>query len=373
MKKELGFGLMRLPRNLDGTIKLEESQRLVDFYMAHGGHYFDTGYHYLNGLGEKVIKLLLTDKYPRELYKVTAKFPTWINFEDEARMENIFQGQLNNAGLTYFDNYFLHGISDSDLPEIESSDIFNFLKRLKDEDRVKKVGFSFHGTPECLRLLLDTYGNLIDIVQIQYNYLDQTNPLVSSKLNYILCEQYNKEVYVMEPCKGGLLINLPEEDIKLLENNDFTPNQYALTFAAMPKNVSVVLSGMDSLIQVHQNLHIFNNFKPLTVEELELSDKIIEHLYSMNITNCTNCKYCLSKCEKHVNIPLVLSLFENIKTMSANEVFRVLNSNREEIIKGNFDKCVNCAKCESICPQHIKISNYTYGVKTHPVFLQEMG
>ena len=164
MKKELGFGLMRLPRDLDGTIKLEESQRLIDFYIAHGGHYFDTGYHYLNGLGEKVIKLLLADKSPRESYKVTAKFPTWINFEDEGRMENIFQEQLDNAGLTYFDNYFLHGISNNDLPEIKSSDIFNFLKRLKDEGRVKKIGFSFHGTPECLRLLLDTYGNLIDIV-----------------------------------------------------------------------------------------------------------------------------------------------------------------------------------------------------------------
>lgn len=371
-KKELGFGLMRLPRDLEGNIKLDISKKLVDFYISQGGSYFDTGYHYLNGLGETAIKLLLVNRHPRDKYRVTTKLPIWLSPQTFNEMQDIFNEQLERSGLTFFDCYLLHGINDAVIPWIDKTNVFQFLQQLKDNQLVKKIGFSFHGSPKSLTYLLEKYNTYIDVVQIQYNYLDQINPLVQSKENYQICEKFNKEVMVMEPCKGGILFNLSQADEEKLKNFNSSPIGFALNYAATPKNVSIVLSGMTTIRQVFENMQIFKNFQPLDNKQILLAKEIAENIWKNNFVQCTQCGYCLMECSKKINIPLLLNKYGSIQVMSPNEILNVLNHNYQDLKQSNFDFCIKCQKCEKICPQHLKISEYISNIKNNQVLKYEL-
>lgn len=371
-KKELGFGLMRLPRDLEGNIKLDISKKLVDFYLSQGGTYFDTGYHYLNGLGETAIKLLLTDRHPRDKYRITTKLPIWLAPQTFNEMQTIFNEQLERSGLTFFDCYLLHGINDKSIPWIENSNVFDFLLQLKEKQLIKKIGFSFHGSSKYLTYLLNKYNEYIDVVQIQYNYLDQTNPLVQSKENYNICETFNKEVIVMEPCKGGILFNLSQSDEEKLKALDFSPIGFALTYAATPKNISIVLSGMTTIRQIFENMQIFKNFQPLTDDQILLAEEISKNIWNNNSIQCTQCGYCLMECSKKINIPLLLNKYGSIQIMSPNEILGVLTHNYQDLKQSNFDLCMKCQKCEKICPQHLKISEYISNIKNNQVLKYEL-
>ena len=203
--KNFGFGCMRLPMN-NGEVNLEEFQKMVDYFLENGFNYFDTATGYLNGLSELALKSCLTSKYPRDKYFFVNKLsPSFFETHDD--LEPYFNKQLESCGVGYFDLYLMHAQNANLFKKYQAARAYEFALEKKALGKVKHFGISFHDTPEVLDNILTSYPE-IEVVQLQFNYLDYENPNVQSKRCYEVCVKHNKKVIVMEPVKGGTLVNL---------------------------------------------------------------------------------------------------------------------------------------------------------------------
>ena len=208
IRKNFGFGCMRLP--MDGeNVNIPETKQMVDAFLDAGFNYFDTAHGYLQGKSETALRECLTSRYPRERYiltdKLTANF-----FKTEADIRPFFESQLAACGVEYFDFYLMHAQGAGNYPHFRECHAYETAFRLKAEGKVRHVGISFHDTAEVLEQILTDYPD-IEVVQIQFNYLDYDDPAVQSHRCYEVCRKHGKPVIVMEPVKGGNLVNLPEE------------------------------------------------------------------------------------------------------------------------------------------------------------------
>ena len=215
------------------------------------------------------------------------------------------------------------------------------------------MGISFHDTPEVLEQILTEYPE-IEIVQVQFNYVDYENPTVQSRQCYEVCRKHNKPVIVMEPVKGGNLVNLPEEATAVLEGlHNGSPASYAIRFAAGFPGIRMVLSGMSNMAQMEDNLSYMKDFKPLNEQEMAAVNKVQEIFHKMHLIPCTACRYCVEGCPKHISIP---DLFA---AMNVKVVHHDWNADRHYTLHtangGKASDCVKCGKCEAICPQHLPI------------------
>ena len=209
--KKLGFGCMRLPMmgGADGEVDKREFCRMVDTFLAEGFCYFDTAHGYLNGKSETALRECLTARYPRESYILTDKLTSFF-FEKEDDILPLFDQQLEKTGVSYFDYYLLHALNGAYYEKFTRCNAFEIVKQLKEQGRVKHIGISFHDKPALLDRVLDEHPE-IEVVQIQFNYADYENPSIESRAVYEVCRRHQKPVIVMEPVKGGGLIQLPEE------------------------------------------------------------------------------------------------------------------------------------------------------------------
>ena len=352
VKKNFGFGCMRLPMNGD-QVDIAETTRMVDEFLAQGFNYFDTAHGYIGGKSELALKECLTSRYPREAYSLTDKL-TDSYFKTETDIRPFFESQLEACGVDYFDFYLMHAQNADNFKKFKACRAYETAFALKAEGRIRHVGLSFHDRAEVLDQILTEYPQ-IEVVQIQFNYLDYDDIAVQSRKCYEVCRKHGKPVLVMEPVKGGSLVNLPEEAKKVLDDlHGGSPASYAIRFAAGFPGMMMVLSGMSDLEQMKDNLSYMRDFKPLNETELAAVNKVQEIFHKMNMIPCTACRYCVEGCPKQISIPDLFAIM-NIK-----QLHRDWNADYyyEEVHTApgrRASDCLKCGKCEKICPQHLPI------------------
>ena len=351
IKKNFGFGCMRLPMQGE-SVDTEETCRMVDAFLAAGFNYFDTAHGYLDGKSEIALKECLTDRYPRERYLLTNKL-TDSFFKKEEDIRPFFERQLKACGVAYFDFYLMHSQTAENYEFFKSCHAYETAFALKKEGKIRHVGLSFHDKAEVLERMLTEYPQ-IEIVQIQFNYVDYEDPAVESRKCYEVCQKFGKPVIVMEPVKGGNLVNLPDPAKKVLDElHGGSPASYAIRFAAGFPGIKMVLSGMSNLEQMQDNIRFMQDFQPLNEKELTAVKKVCEIFRSMDLIPCTACHYCTAGCPKQIPIPDLFAL------MNSKQMYHDWNADFYYGVttKGGHraSDCLKCKKCEKTCPQHLKI------------------
>ena len=344
MKKNLAFGMMRLPMIGD---RVDEAQvcQMVDRFLEAGFNYFDTAHGYIGGLSEEAVRTCLTSRHPRESYVLTNKLTPGC-YEKEEEILPLFEQQLKICGVDYFDFYLLHANSASRHEFFKKTRSYEIAQELKAAGKVRHVGMSFHDTAEVLDHIL-TEQPEIEIVQLQFNYADYVDPNVQSRACYEVCQKHGKKVLVMEPVKGGSLVNLPQEILE--EMAPMSPASYAIRFAASFEDIVMVLSGMSTLEQMEDNVGFMQDFQPLTQAEYGIIDHARTAFQAQHRIPCTACRYCTDGCPASIDIP---------------ELFAILNDQRQkkEDAPSRYatqtvqaDACLECGQCEQVCPQHLHI------------------
>lgn len=360
---KLGFGFLRLP-TIENNKKIDYTLlcQMVDEFIKAGGIYFDTAYTYLDGLSEEAIKEAVVKRYSRDKIQIANKLPSWkIKSYDECI--KYFNEQLNRCGVTYFDTYLLHWLNKSHYDIATKYEEFTFLEKLKSDGKVKKIGFSYHDNAQLLDKILSQHPE-IDVVQLQINYLDWDSEGVQSKLCYEVAVKHNKEVIVMEPVKGGTLASLSPEAESIFTK--FNPSEsiasWAIKFAQSLDNVSIVLSGMNSLEQLNDNMRQVDK---LGEDELSVIWKVRDSILSKKDIPCTGCGYCFSDCPKNIAIPQYFKLYnEHLRNpdedWKVDGVYELLNKEH-----GKASHCISCKLCESNCPQKINITKELEKIAAH--------
>lgn len=351
IKKNFGFGAMRLPKNGE-TVDLEKFSAMVDKFMEAGFNYFDTAHVYIGGQSETALKACLTSRYPREAYILTNKLSNG-NFETEEEIRPLFASQLEACGVEYFDFYLMHALNAERFEKYKKTNAFKTAFELKAEGKVRHVGLSFHDQPEVLDRILTEFPE-VEAVQLQFNYLDYEDPGVASRACYEVCVKHGKPVIVMEPVKGGRLAMLhPDAKAVLDALGGGTPASYAVRYAAGFDNVMMVLSGMSTLEQVEDNVSFMKDFKPLDEKEQAAVAKVVEVIHEKAYIECTACRYCVDGCPMSIPIPDIFACMNT--QLSFPEVDSKKAYGRITSGKGMASACIECGQCEDACPQHLPI------------------
>ena len=339
----LGFGAMRLPTLENGAVDEAQVERMVAYAMDHGVNYFDTAWPYHNGESESVLGRVLS-KYPRDSFYLADKFPGH-QYNDHYDPAAVFEKQLKKCGVEHFDFYLLHNVYERSMsvyldPQWGILDYFREQKRL---GRIKHLGFSTHANVEGLKEFLDIAGDDMEFCQIQLNYLDWT--LQQAKEKYDLLTSRGIPVWVMEPVRGGKLVNVSEDATAKLRAARPEESTVAWCFRFLQglPNVKMILSGMSNEQQMRDNIATFEESRPLNPAEGELILKIAEELKGS--VPCTGCRYCVDGCPAGIPIPDLFQAF--------NEFRQEKRTDTEGF--GKAAECVECGQCEDQCPQHLQI------------------
>ena len=352
---KLGFGFLRLPHK-DEQIDYEVLNRMVDDFIAAGGRCFDTAYTYLDGESEIAIGKALSSRYPREAFELTTKLPGYMteSYEDCFRY---FEESAERCGVDYFDTYMLHWQCGDHYRFACEQNQFEFLKELKRTGKAKRIGFSFHDTPELLEEILTAHPE-VDCVLLQINYLDWEAPGILSKVCYDIAVKHGKDVIVMEPVKGGRLANVPAEAEKLLRTiSDDSPAFQAVRFAQSLPKVQTVLSGMSTPEQIADNMR---PVEPMTEQEMQIMAEAAKIVKKATAVDCTGCGYCVKHCPMEVPIPKLFGLFNTYKSYPRH-LWKVKPA--YEALEVTASACVACGSCTEHCPQKLEIPQYMAEIK----------
>lgn len=351
VKKNFGFGCMRLPMNGD-AVDYEETCKMVDAFLENGFNYFDTAHGYIEEKSEPALRECLVKRYPRKDYILVNKL-TGDYFTKEEQIRPFFESQLQACGVEYFDFYLMHAQNAVIYEKFKKCNAYETAFALKAEGKVRHVGISFHDTAEVLDKILTEYP-AVEVVQLQLNYLDYEDAGIQGRLCYEVCVKHGKPVIVMEPVKGGSLIRLPQKAQQIFDRlNGGSNASYAIRFAAGFENIMMVLSGMSNMEQMEDNISFMKEFKPLDEKEQEAVKAVCAIFKEQDLIPCTGCKYCVAGCPMKIAIP---DLFAD---MNAKKTFQDWNSDMYYEIHtqnaGKASDCIKCGKCEAACPQHLKI------------------
>ena len=347
----LGFGTMRLPTNADGSIDETQVAEMTAYALAHGVNYFDTAWPYHGGESEQVIGRVLS-KYPRDSYYLADKYPGHQISSTGYDPAEIFEEQLQKCGVEYFDFYLLHNVYEKSMevyldPQWGIVDYFKEQKRL---GRIKHLGFSCHAETKGLREFLDACGEDMEFCQIQLNWLDWT--LQDAKGKYDLLTKRGIPVWVMEPVRGGRLAKLSdveEAKLKALRPDDSIAS-WGFRFLQSLPNVKMVLSGMSNMEQMMDNVKTFSEDKPLSAEETALLLEIAEGM--KDSIPCTACRYCCDGCPAGLDIPGLISTYNEIRFSPAVNVAMRIEFMPED---KKPTACIGCGQCTRMSPQNIDV------------------
>ncbi len=352
----LGMGAMRLPVVDGDDSKIDEAAAfaMVDEAMARGVNYYDTAWGYHNGNSELVMGKALA-RHPREKFYLATKFPGY-DLSNMGKVEEIFEKQLEKCQVEYFDFYLFHNVCEMNIDAYldPKYGTYDYLLAQKKNGRIRHLGFSAHGDYDVMKRFLEAYGKDMEFCQIQLNYLDWD--FQDAKRKVELLDQWNIPVWVMEPLRGGKLASLAPEDeakLKALWPDEGIP-AWAFRYLQSIPSVVVTLSGMSNMEQMKENIATFEMDKPLNETELETLHAIAQGMVKKIVLPCTACHYCTSHCPQGLDIPNLLSLYnEHCFTQGgfiAPMALSAIPADKQP------SACIGCRSCEAVCPQGIKIS-----------------
>jgi predicted aldo/keto reductase-like oxidoreductase len=356
----LGFGAMRLPL-IGGTqspvdsfnparlIDEEETQRMVEYAINHGVNYFDTAYNYHGGKSEIVLGKVLSPH--RDKVYIATKLPVF-SVTGREDFDRLLDEQLKRLGTTYLDFYLLHGLNETTWANVKGLGVLEFLDRIQKDGRARHVGFSIHDTLSVFKEIVDSYNWAI--CQIQYNYIDEQ--FQAGKEGLLYAASKGLGVVIMEPLRGGKLVNVPTEVRSLMSSSPDkrTPIEWAFRWVWNHPEVTTVLSGMNSLDQVRENIRAAEKgvANSLSSEEVALFKQAREVYRGMFKVDCTGCGYCMP-CPAGVNIPSNLALYNDVLVFNDPTGVMVYNAFLSATQKAS--SCTECGECEEKCPQNIQI------------------
>jgi predicted aldo/keto reductase-like oxidoreductase len=355
----LGFGLMRLPLRSDEPDKSKDidydtAEAMVDRALEAGVNYFDTAWIYHEGQSEVFAGAAL-NRHPREKFNLATKL--WVrSLESADEAERQFERQLEKCRVDHFDFYLLHNLNEAVWDVALEYRLYELLQREKERGRIRRLGFSLHGSPEHLERVVKEYD--WDFAQIQVNYLDWD--AINAKRHYQILEERRIPVVVMEPVRGGALANLPPQAEAILKAADpkASSSSWAIRYAASLPGVMTVLSGMSSLQQVEDNINTMTGFHPLNESERETLTRAATAYRASGFVPCTGCRYCMP-CPSGVNIPGVLASYNRYRATltetpsMAPIIFQMTYGSLTPSERA--DNCTVCGQCLPRCPQSIDI------------------
>ena len=353
----LGMGAMRLP-TIDGDdarIDVEKTKAMVAYAMEHGINYYDTAWSYHDGNSELVMGEALK-AYPRDSFYLATKFPGY-DLSNMPKVKEIFEKQLEKLGVDYIDFYLFHNVCEMNIDaylDDEKYGIYTYLMEQKANGRIKHLGFSAHGNIETMKRFLEKYGKDMGFCQIQLNYLDYHFQEAQGKIE--LLQSYNIPVWVMEPLRGGRLAKLEEDSekaLKALRPKETIP-AWAFRFLQSLPQVVVTLSGMSNMEQLQQNIATFETDQPLSDKEMAALLAIADEMVKKIALPCTACHYCTSHCPMGLDIPTLVSLYNEHAFTGGGFIAPMALSAIPEDKQPSA--CIGCRQCEMVCPQQIKVS-----------------
>lgn len=346
----LGMGLMRLPMK-DGIVDDEIAFQMVDEMYAAGVRYFDTAYVYMDGENERFAKRALTERYERDSFCIATKLPI-DEVKEPADADRIFNESCERLGVDYIDFYLYHALNAERWNRYKDFGIDNFHSLRKAEGKIRFGGFSFHGSPEDLRYILDDRDDW-DFVQLQINYYDWHSD--TAKELYEIAAERNVPVVVMEPVRGSALHELGDDVRQAFEETRPGDSnvKWAMRFVGSLPGVAVVLSGVSTLEHVRENVGFFAPLDPFTEEDHATVRKVMDIILSRPFVPCTGCHYC-DGCPVGVNIVGTFGAYnEQAKLYNTGSMmWRYFKNIPEE---NRADKCIACGACAAKCPQYIDI------------------
>lgn len=345
----LGFGCMRFPKNADGSINEQETERMMDKAIMSGVNYIDTAYPYHEGNSELVVGRILK-KYDRKSYYLATKLPVWLvdSVED---VDKYLEEQLKKLQTDYIDFYLMHAMGRDRWDKMLKLGCVERLAELKAQGKIKYLGFSFHDSYEVFEEMIN-YCDW-DFCQIQLNYMDAQEQ--AGLKGYKLTAEKGIPLVIMEPVKGGSLAAFSTDiTAKFRElDPDASTASFALRWVGSLPNVKVVLSGMSTMEQVEDNLKTFGDFKPLSEAEEAVIKEVAGILKGRVRNGCTGCRYCMP-CPAGVDIPGSFGIWNNYHVY---QNYNIVQWNWEEGIGSEHQpkNCIKCGKCEAACPQKLSI------------------
>ena len=351
VKNRFGFGLMRLPMQGE-EVDTAELCAMVDAFLDAGFNYFDTAHGYVNEKSEPAFKVCVASRYPRDKFLITDKL-TAPYFKDEAAVRPFFQQQLALCGVDYFDFYLMHALGKGNYDHFRQCRAFEQAFALKQEGKIRHVGLSFHDDAATLNRILTDYP-AVEVVQIQFNYADYDDPAVESRKCYDVAVKHGKPTIVMEPVKGGSLVNLPPAGESILKaRGDGSMASYAIRFCASFENNFMTISGMSNMAQMQDNIKTMKDFVPFTDGDYQAVRQVMEAFRALNLIQCTACQYCVPHCPKKIRIPDLFSVFNKKKQYNDWNQTYYYNLLTEGGSKAS--DCIKCGRCMPHCPQHLQI------------------
>jgi uncharacterized protein len=368
----LGFGTMRLPQNSTNYADINEPEaiKLIRYAIDNGVNYIDTAYVYHDGQSEVVVGKALADGY-REKVKIATKMPVF-SVEKKEDLDTIFETQLKRLQTDCIDFYLLHALMKPTWEKVKELEIIEWAKNKIAQGQIGHLGFSFHDEYEVFKEIIDGYDGW-DFCQIQYNYLDEHYQAGKAGLQY--AAQKGLAVIVMEPLAGGILAVKPPAEIQRewdRTGKRRAPADWALQWVWNQPEITMLLSGMNALTQVQENLASAQNSgsNTLTPTELNALSRSRELFQQVGYIGCSKCHYC-NKCPQGIDIPLNLSyLNQYASKRSAPKAQEKLKQKylKEVTVAQRANNCIHCGQCENLCPQHLPIRKL---LKEATVNLQE--
>ncbi len=358
----LGFGCMRLPvsKNGENIVDENEARHMIRYAIDNGVNYIDTAYNYLNRKGEIAVGKALADGY-REKVFLTTKCPVWL-LESPEDFEKYLSEQLQKLGTDYIDFYLLHSLNQALWTKAKSLKVLDALDRARRRGLIRYPGFSFHDSLDVFREIVDAYEWTLTLIHL--NYVDDYYQAGINGMKYAASKGLG--VAVMEPLRGGKLANnVPRDvqDVWDLAEVRWSPAEWGLRWVWNHHEVSCVLSGMNSMDQVIENVRIADNALPnsLTDDDLRLIGKV-RSIYKARIKiPCTECNYCVP-CPNNVAIPDLFSVYNDFFAYDSKDSFKENYEYLKEI-SAHPGACVECKKCEDLCPQHLPITHHLQEVR----------
>lgn len=349
----LGYGCMRFTRKGAG-IDLDKAEQEIMTAIEGGVNYFDTAYIYQGS--EVALGKILKKNNCREKVYIATKLPQYL-IKSEAALDKYFNEQLERLQTDYVDYYLMHMLTDiAAWDKLCRLGIKDWVQKKKAEGKIKNIGFSYHGNTAMFLPILEAYD--WDFCQIQYNYMDEHSQAGKAGLQAAAAKGI--PVIIMEPLRGGKLVDLlPDKAKKLIAEHSrkWTPAEWAFRWLWNQPEVTCVLSGMNSVPMVEENMRIASEVQPgqLTEEDFAMIEQIKAEIDKNVKVNCTGCAYCMP-CPRGIDIPTAFRCYNRMYTENRatgrHEYMQIVALQKE---MSDISKCIKCGKCERHCPQHLEI------------------